>query len=58
MTSTIQTEQPVSAEEFEQQWRAWHTHHEAVIGDPHGFLAVTSLNWLTEDTSAVSRCPR
>jgi hypothetical protein len=47
MTSTIQTEQPVSAEEFEQEWRAWHTQHEAVIGDPHGFLAVTSLNWLT-----------
>jgi uncharacterized protein (DUF1684 family) len=45
MTATISH---TSVEQFAQQWREWHAHHEARIGDRHGFLAVTSINWLTE----------
>ena len=29
------------------QWLQWHTEHERRLADPHGFLAVTSLNFLT-----------
>lgn len=31
---------------FAEEWRRWHSAHEAGVGDPHGFLAVTSLHWL------------
>jgi len=49
MTATINhTDPDQSAEQFAHQWRAWHAEHEARIGDPHGFLAVTSINWLTD----------
>jgi uncharacterized protein len=34
--------------EFTADWQAWHARHEAQRADPHGFLAVTSLRWLTE----------
>ena len=33
--------------EFTADWIAWHARHEARLADPHGFLAVTSLHWLT-----------
>jgi uncharacterized protein len=33
--------------EFAAAWQAWHTRHEARLADPHGFLAITSLRWLT-----------
>src|SRR4051794_37583692 len=29
------------------QWQQWHAEHERRLADPHGFLAVTSLNFLT-----------
>lgn len=36
------------ASDFEARWQDWHRDHEAAIGDRHGFLAVTSLNWLDD----------
>ena len=30
-----------------QQWARWHAEHERRLADPHGFLAITSLNFLT-----------
>src|SRR4029077_11831195 len=33
--------------EFTAAWRAWHARHEARLADPPGFLAITSLHWLT-----------
>lgn len=47
MTGTLHVDDHISAAQYEQQWYEWHRAHEAVIGDKHGFLAVTSLNWLT-----------
>jgi len=32
---------------FEQQWHQWHTEHEEKRADPHGFLAITGLHWLS-----------
>jgi uncharacterized protein (DUF1684 family) len=31
---------------FVQDWEQWRAQHEEVLADPHGFLAITSLNWL------------
>ena len=32
-----------------QQWAQWHAEHERQLADPHGFLAITSLNFLTAE---------
>ena len=46
MTITIDSDRQVSDAAFAEDWRAWHLRHQAIIGDPHGFLAITSLHWL------------
>ncbi|RZU45517.1 hypothetical protein EV284_0150 [Streptomyces sp. BK022] len=33
---------------FTESWLDWYRAHEENLADPHGFLAVTSLNWLDE----------
>ena len=38
----------VARDTFAEDWRAWHEQHSTRLADPHGFLAVTSLNWLSE----------
>ncbi len=49
MTLQDQAIRPGAADpgEFAAAWRAWHAGHEARRADPHGFLAITSLHWLT-----------
>jgi uncharacterized protein (DUF1684 family) len=44
-----QTARPGAASlgEFTAAWRSWHARHEARLAGPHGFLAITSLHWLT-----------
>jgi uncharacterized protein (DUF1684 family) len=34
-------------DDFTAEWNAWHRRQEARLADPHGFLAITSLHWLT-----------
>ncbi|WCN79343.1 DUF1684 domain-containing protein [Micromonospora sp. LH3U1] len=36
-----------SRREFDEDWQEWHRRHEEARADPHGFLAVTGLHWLT-----------
>jgi uncharacterized protein (DUF1684 family) len=43
--------------EFAAAWRAWHARHEARRSDPHGFLAITSLHWLTETPQRFTDAP-
>ena len=43
--------------EFTAAWRAWHAGHEARLADPHGFLAATSLHWLTETPQRFADAP-
>ena len=31
---------------FSDEWERWHARHEAKRADRHGFLAITSINWL------------
>src|SRR5581483_3169624 len=35
-----------SGDVFASEWEAWHRHHEEVMGDRHGFLAITNIHWL------------
>lgn len=42
---------------FEQQWQDWHEAHQAVVSDPHGFLAVTHLHWLDDEPRAYAGAP-
>jgi uncharacterized protein len=44
-------------DEFTAGWQAWHRGHEARLSDPHGFLAITSLNWLTEEPQRFPDAP-
>jgi uncharacterized protein (DUF1684 family) len=37
----------VAHDTFVQDWTEWHARHEAIRAGAHGFLAITSLNWLT-----------
>ena len=42
---------------FAQEWAAWHRQHEAVRADPHGFLAITGLHWLSASPQRVPGAP-
>jgi hypothetical protein len=42
---------------FDTAWQQWHTAHEQRRSDPHGFLAVTDLHWLTADATALAGAP-
>lgn len=53
MTTTADT----SAEAFASEWRRWHEAHEQRRADPHGFLAITSLNWLTAEPQRFDDAP-
>jgi uncharacterized protein len=46
-----------STETFATQWRRWHNDHERHRADPHGFLAITSLNWLTPEPRRFDDAP-
>lgn len=37
-----------TAVDYATDWQAWHDAREARLRDPHGFLAVTGLHWVTE----------
>ena len=43
------TVQGIDRTTFEQDWADWRRQHEAVLAGEHGFLAITSLNWLTAE---------
>jgi len=44
-------------DDFTAAWNDWHRRHEARLADPHGFLAITSLNWLTSDPQRFPDAP-
>ena len=51
--TTVETSQDA----FTAEWRDWHAHHEEVRADPHGFLAVTGLHWLTDEPRRFADAP-
>jgi uncharacterized protein len=42
---------------FTQEWELWHNAHEARRADPHGFLAITGLHWLTAEPQRFDDAP-
>jgi uncharacterized protein (DUF1684 family) len=47
----------VSELSFTQDWARWHKQHEELLADKHGFLAITSLNWLTDEPQRFPDAP-
>ncbi|MFH8251915.1 DUF1684 domain-containing protein [Microbacterium sp. B2969] len=43
--------------QFGREWEEWHRAHEARRADPHGFLAVTGLHWLTSESTSFDGIP-
>jgi len=48
MTASVSETVP-AVDDFTAEWNAWHRRQEARLADPHGFLAITSLHWLTDE---------
>jgi uncharacterized protein (DUF1684 family) len=48
---------PAAQQEFADRWAEWHREHELRRADPHGFLAVTGLYWLTDRPQRVAGVP-
>ncbi len=42
---------------FTAQWQDWHRRQEARLADPHGFLAITDLHWLTPEPQRFPDAP-
>jgi uncharacterized protein (DUF1684 family) len=38
-------------------WTTWHAEHDRRLADPHGFLAITSLNFLTTEPQRFPDAP-
>ncbi|MBI4933171.1 MAG: DUF1684 domain-containing protein [Actinobacteria bacterium] len=42
---------------FTDEWERWHARHEAKRADRHGFLAITSINWLNDSSQRFTDAP-
>jgi uncharacterized protein (DUF1684 family) len=42
---------------FATQWQHWHVTHESALADPHGFLAITGIHWLTGEAQRFADAP-
>lgn len=51
------TDAAVERDAFAHEWHVWHEAHERQRADPHGFLAVTGLHWLTERAVRIADVP-
>ena len=56
MTSSVSETVP-AVDDFAAEWNAWHRLQEARLADPHGFLAITSLNWLSDEPQRFPDAP-
>lgn len=56
-TSETTTAHEHGTSSFTADWRRWHEDHERRRADPGGFLAVTGLYWITEQTRRLPEVP-
>jgi len=56
MTAPVSETFP-AVDDFAADWTAWHRRHEERLADPHGFLAITSLNWLSSEPQRFTDAP-
>ncbi|MFE8012297.1 DUF1684 domain-containing protein [Streptomyces antibioticus] len=54
---TVQTAQDIDRTGFVQAWEEWHRQKEEVLSGPHGFLAITSLRWLSPEPARFDDAP-
>jgi uncharacterized protein (DUF1684 family) len=47
----------VDTGQFTREWYEWHRAQEARLADPHGFLAITSLHWLSGQPERFADAP-
>ncbi|HXL90819.1 MAG TPA: DUF1684 domain-containing protein [Streptosporangiaceae bacterium] len=47
----------IDREAFAQDWTQWRRAHEARLTDPHGFLAITGLHWLSAEPERFGDAP-
>jgi uncharacterized protein (DUF1684 family) len=43
--------------DLSETWAAWHTEREALLREPHGWLSLTGLHWLTSTAAAHADLP-
>jgi len=55
--TTTSTTTSIAAADFARAWEDWHEAHEQRRADPHGFLAVTGLYWLSDEPAAIAGIP-
>src|SRR6266705_1425162 len=53
----VMTVQEVDKLSFLQEWAQWHGEHEAALADQHGWLAITSVNWLSAEAQRFTDAP-
>ncbi|ATL84385.1 DUF1684 domain-containing protein [Streptomyces solisilvae] len=51
------TVQDVDRVSFAEEWERWHRTHEQALAGPHGFLAITSLRWLSPEPTRFEDAP-
>jgi len=51
------TVQDVDRATFATDWQHWHVRHESRLADPHGFLAITGIHWLTDEPERFPDAP-
>ncbi|MFJ8864196.1 DUF1684 domain-containing protein [Streptomyces sp. NPDC102473] len=51
------TVQDIDRAAFVREWEQWHREHEEVLAGPHGFLAITSLHWLSAEPTRFEDAP-
>ncbi len=56
-TDASATNAAIDRTAFGREWETWHREHEARRADPHGFLAVTGLHWLSETPLTLPDAP-
>jgi uncharacterized protein (DUF1684 family) len=49
--------QDINIDTFTVDWQRWHAEHQSALADRHGFLAITSLHWLTADPQRFPDAP-
>ena len=59
MTATVSPHQPAAqpTEAARQDWQTWHQERCATLRDPHGWLSLTGLEWLTDEPTRLERFP-
>jgi uncharacterized protein len=55
--SPASTDATTVVDAFGREWEEWHRHHEGILADPHGFLSITSIHWLTSEDQVFHDVP-